>query len=55
MDLSLIVFAMFKMSSKERLPLCLTENKCNIMPLESKLWNSINLHWKIVATEKPIL
>jgi hypothetical protein len=34
MDLSLTVFAMFKMSSKERLPLCLTADNCTIMPLE---------------------
>jgi hypothetical protein len=30
MDLSLIVLAMFRISSKERLPLCLTESNYNI-------------------------
>jgi hypothetical protein len=43
MDLSLIAFAMFKMSSNERLPLCLTENKYNITSTERKLWNNTNL------------
>jgi hypothetical protein len=36
MDLSLIVLAMFKISSKERFPLCLTESNCNITLLEGK-------------------